>query len=92
MPQSESQIAINPQASTITNADEAASIVLNEAMQAAAESTFAVGGAIVENATGRVIHKMHNRVLKKLASTSKAFTYDPTAHGERQPCLLVLRK
>jgi len=66
------------------NADEAASIVLNQAMQAAAQGTFAVGGAIINNATGKVIHKMHNNVLKKLDATGKAFTYDPTAHGERQ--------
>ena len=79
-----SQATINPQASIITNADEAASIVLNQAMQAAAQSTFAVGGAIIENGTGRVICQMHNNVLKSLASTGKSFTYDPTAHGERQ--------
>ncbi|NER99436.1 MAG: nucleoside deaminase, partial [Symploca sp. SIO1B1] len=66
------------------NADEAASIVLNQAMQAAAQGTFAVGGAIIDNATGKVIHKMHNNVLKKLDTTGQAFTYDPTAHGERQ--------
>jgi len=82
--QSDSQTAINHQASAVSNADEAASIVLSQAMQAVAQGTFAVGGAIVENATGRVIHKMHNNVLKKLATTSKAFTYDPTAHGELQ--------
>lgn len=68
----------------IKNADEAASIVLNQALSARAQCTFAVGGAIVENATGRVIHKLHNNVLKKLSTTSEVFTYDPTAHGETQ--------
>lgn len=68
----------------ITHADQAASLVLDQAMQAAGQGTFAVGGAIVENATGRVIHTMHNNVLKPLAGTDRVFTFDPTAHGERQ--------
>lgn len=66
------------------NADEAASAVLNQAMWAAAQGTFAVGGCIFETATGRLIHAMHNNVLKPLRGTTTVFTYDPTAHGERQ--------
>ena len=34
--------------------------------------------------TGRVAQAMHNNVLKPLADSDKTFTYDPTAHGERQ--------
>lgn len=85
--------AISTDTSKVTNADEAASTVLNQAMLASAQATFAVGGAIIENATGRVIHLMHNNVLKPLRHpiinldinlSVKSFTYDPTAHGERQ--------
>ncbi len=68
----------------ISSADEAASIVLSQAMQAAAQGTFAVGGCIVDNSSGRIIHAMHNNVLKTLDTTKKVFTLDPTAHGERQ--------
>jgi cytosine deaminase len=68
----------------VSNADDAASIVLQQAMWAAEQGTFPVGGCIIENATGRVVRAMHNNVLKPLASSEKTFTYDPTAHGERQ--------
>lgn len=68
----------------IQNADEAAAAVLHQAMQAAAQGTFAVGGCLLENATGRLLHAVHNNVLKPLAGAGKAFIYDPTAHGERQ--------
>jgi tRNA(Arg) A34 adenosine deaminase TadA len=77
----------------VTTADEAASIVLSQAMQASSQGTFAVGGAIIENSTGRVIQVMHNNVIKPLTSSVMNpetnlpitnFTYDPTAHGERQ--------
>ncbi|MEG4167518.1 MULTISPECIES: nucleoside deaminase [unclassified Microcoleus] len=67
----------------VKNADEAASIVLEQAMLAADQGTFSVGGAIICNATGKVIKVMHNNVLKPLKN-GKTFTYDPTAHGERQ--------
>jgi len=68
----------------VSNADDAASIVLDQAMWAAEQGTFPVGGCIIENATGRVVQAMHNNVLKPLADSDKTFTYDPTAHGERQ--------
>lgn len=68
----------------VNDADEAASVVLSQAMNAAAQGSFAVGGCIIENATGRMIISMHNNVLKPLNGTDKAFTFDPTAHGERQ--------
>ncbi|NQY94690.1 MAG: nucleoside deaminase, partial [Campylobacteraceae bacterium] len=70
--------------SEVNSAEQAASLVLSKAMQAVEQGTFAVGGCIVENSTGRVIHAMHNNVLKPLKDASKIFTYDPTAHGERQ--------
>ncbi|ABG59508.1 nucleoside deaminase [Cytophaga hutchinsonii] len=69
---------------TIFNANEAASAVLNQALEAAAQGTFAVGGMIVDNQTGNVICAMHNNVLKPLFGSSQNFTFDPTAHGERQ--------
>jgi tRNA(Arg) A34 adenosine deaminase TadA len=68
----------------ISNANEAASAVLSQAMVAADQGTFAVGGCIVENSSGRIIQAMHNNVLKPLSTTNKVFTFDPTAHGERQ--------
>lgn len=68
----------------ISSADEAASVVLKQAMSAAAQGTFAVGGCIVENSSGKIIHEMHNNVLKPLSTTGNIFTFDPTAHGERQ--------
>lgn len=67
----------------ISNADQAASISLAMSMQAADQGTFAVGGLIVNNKTGEIIHQMHNNVVKPLPH-GKGFTWDPTAHGERQ--------
>jgi cytosine deaminase len=67
----------------VRNADEAAAAALRMAMLAAGQGTFAVGGLIVHNGTGEVIHAMHNSVLRKLPH-GKGFTWDPTAHGERQ--------
>jgi cytosine deaminase len=69
---------------TIRSADEAASVVLSQAMEAFAQGTFAVGACIIENSSGRIIKLMHNNVLKPLSTTSQVFTFDPTAHGERQ--------
>ena len=57
--------------------------VLLEAMQACNEGTFPVGGAIIDNQTGEVIYKMHNKVVQQLKN-GNYFTKDPTAHGERQ--------
>lgn len=69
----------------VTNADEVSSVVLDQAIHAAAQGTFAVGGCIVENATGRIVKTMHNNVLKPLTGTTKEpFISDPTAHGELQ--------
>ena len=79
----ETEIEIETKA-IIKKASEAASLVLSQAMKAAAQGTFAVGGCIVKNSTGEVIYAMHNNVLKSLDTTKTPFTYDPTAHGERQ--------
>jgi tRNA(Arg) A34 adenosine deaminase TadA len=78
-------IQSNPEltVSTISTADQAASLVLSLAMQAANQNTFAVGGALVRNDTGEVVQAMHNNVLKHLTD-GDVFTWDPTAHGERQ--------
>ncbi|MDC0716494.1 nucleoside deaminase [Nannocystis bainbridge] len=67
----------------ISDADRAASLVLDRAMHAASQGTFAVGGLIVDNKTGALVHRMHNNVLRPLSS-GEVFTWDPTAHGERQ--------
>lgn len=73
----------------ISNAEEAAELVLSMAQQANTQGTFGVGGAIIENATGKVIHALHNNVLVPLDAgtgplAGTAFPFDPTAHGERQ--------
>lgn len=71
------------------NAQEAAEVALSRAQAANANGTFGVGGAIVENSSGRVIVAMSNHVLGVLKTAvqitpGEAYTYDPTAHGERQ--------
>ena len=76
-------------ATYVRNAEEAASLVLAMAEEANQQSTFGVGGALIESATGRVIMTMRNRVLQPLGAglgslSNSAYTYDPTAHGERQ--------
>ncbi len=71
--------------SSVRTAGEASQIALAMARTALAQKTFAVGGVIVENSTGRVITAMHNNVIRQLPnSPASAFTWDPTAHGERQ--------
>ena len=60
--------------------------VANEAIVAALQQTFAVGGAIINNATGEVIAALHNNVLMPFpgGGTTYFLPHDPTAHGERQ--------
>lgn len=87
--QAQASAAPSAISTVLHNADEAARFVLSLAQQAANNGTFGVGGAIVDNATGRVIHAMSNRVLQRLgaglgALSNKSYTSDPTAHGERQ--------
>lgn len=72
----------------VANAQQAAEVVADQALLAAKQGTFAVGGAIIENATGRVVQAMHNNVLldpPPAAPGVELFRLsDPTAHGERQ--------
>ena len=75
--------------SFVKNADEVASLVLSMAQEADRQGTFGVGGAIIENDTGKVIMAMHNKVLQALGNdlgqlSNKIYISDPTAHGERQ--------
>ena len=75
--------------SYVKNADEAAALALSMAQEANRQGTFGVGGAIIENDTGRVIMTMHNKVLQPLGNglgqlSNKIYISDPTAHGERQ--------
>jgi cytosine deaminase len=71
------------------NAQGAAEIALSKAQAANASGTFGVGGVIVENSSGRVIFALSNHVLETLKpavqiTPGEAYTFDPTAHGERQ--------
>lgn len=64
-------------------------MALAMAEEANRQGTFGVGGLIVDNASGRVIKTMHNRVIQPLGSglgslSDQPYTSDPTAHGERQ--------
>jgi cytosine deaminase len=73
----------------VSNAEEAAAIALTMARLASSDGTYGVGGVIIENATGKVIKAMQNRVVQPLASnigtmSNRAYTNDPTAHGEVQ--------
>lgn len=71
--------------STVNSAQEAVDTVADQAILAAIQQTFAVGGAIIDNATGEVIVAMHNNVLMPfLGNTTYFLPHDPTAHGERQ--------
>ncbi|MDF0732560.1 nucleoside deaminase [Pseudomonas entomophila] len=72
---------------SIQNAQQAVELVANQAIEASLQGTFAVGGCIVENATGKVLAAMHNNVLMPYPySTAQPpfLPHDPTAHGERQ--------
>jgi len=73
----------------VKNSEEAATLVLTMAKMASDSGTFGVGGAIIENATGKVIKTMHNQVMRRLGQnlgplSGKPYTSDPTGHGERQ--------
>src|SRR3569832_801865 len=69
----------------VNNAEEAVKVAAQEAILASLQTTFAVGGAIINNQTGEVICALHNNVLKPASSGKTYFMpYDPTAHGERQ--------
>jgi tRNA(Arg) A34 adenosine deaminase TadA len=73
----------------VSNAEEAAAIALAMASLASSDGTYGVGGVIIENSTGKVIKAMQNRVVQPLGSnigamSNRAYTNDPTAHGEVQ--------
>ncbi|WPC06476.1 nucleoside deaminase [Pseudomonas benzenivorans] len=71
--------------STLNSAQGAVDTVANQAIYAALQQTFAVGGAIIDNGTGEVIVAMHNNVLMPFGNGTPYFLpHDPTAHGERQ--------
>ena len=72
---------------TVTNAQEAVGVAASESVNAAYQKTFAVGGAIIDNATKKIIAAMHNNVLMPYppaSGTTRFLPHDPTAHGERQ--------
>ncbi|MEN5036437.1 nucleoside deaminase [Pseudomonas sp. TWI929] len=69
------------------NAQQAVALAASQALLASQQATFAVGGCIIENATGKVLIALHNRVLEAVpgSQAQPAFRLrDPTAHGERQ--------
>lgn len=73
----------------ITSAEAAGRVVLDQARQSLAEGTFAVGGVLLENRTGQILHQWRNTVFQLLphgqfAFSSDHFLLDPTNHGERQ--------
>jgi cytosine deaminase len=77
-------LAIRPKLS----AENAALRALDMAKLAAQAGTFGVGGVLIDNASGRVVHALSNQVMGSLTSDesrggqNQAYTQDPTAHGE----------
>lgn len=67
------------------NADDAVRAAALQAISASQNATFAVGGVMIDNATGEVVQAMHNNVLMPFPGSGGPFLlHDPTAHGERQ--------
>jgi cytosine deaminase len=91
-PQTTSFATLSAAPTRLRSAEEAAAEVLRQAQIAAREGqSYGVGGAIVENATGRIIHAYGNRVNGELRQPSQDnstenwfFPSDPTNHGETQ--------
>ncbi len=85
-----SRTATTPQDGDIVRSAEAAGVVvLAQAKQALAEGSFGVGGAIIDNRTGVIVHQWHNTVIQPLPNgqsglSGTSFLFDPTNHGERQ--------
>jgi len=77
---------------TVKNLSDVAKATIEVASQAAMAGTFGVGGILIDNATGEIIHQMPNRVIERLRYTNsdgdqvegESFPLDPTNHGERQ--------
>jgi len=68
----------------IATADQAVRIAAGKSIEASLQNTFAVGGALVENRSGKVICALHNNVLEPFENRKLFLLHDPTAHGERQ--------
>lgn len=67
----------------VTNAESLAMLALWTAQRGADGGSYGIGAALVDNATGRVLQTMPNRVFRTLAGGG-TFVQDRTAHGERQ--------
>jgi tRNA(Arg) A34 adenosine deaminase TadA len=65
-------------------AEEAVRIAAGKAIEATLQSTFAVGGILLDNRRGTVICALHNNVLEMFEGRKLFLLHDPTAHGERQ--------
>ena len=73
----------------VTSAEEAAALVEWQARQAADAGSYGIAGALIRNDTGEVLMHLPNKVVQRIdqgaqATAGATFTYDPTAHGERQ--------
>lgn len=79
-------------ASHVNNINDVAQATIKVASIAASAGTFGVGGILIDNSTGEIIHSMRNEVIQKLQYTDikgnilegASFPLDPTNHGERQ--------
>ncbi len=69
---------------TAANAEEAVRIAAGKSIEASLQKTFAVGGILLENRTGKVFCALHNNVLEDYEGSRAFLLHDPTAHGERQ--------
>jgi cytosine deaminase len=67
----------------VVSVDDAAARVLKKAKEALDQGTFAVGGILFRNDTGKIVKELHNNVYVQLKNHTP-FLNDPTAHGERQ--------
>ena len=76
----------------VKNISDVANETIKAASIAASAGTFGVGGILIDNSTGEIIHSMPNAVVQKLQYTNingdklegASFPLDPTNHGERQ--------
>jgi len=73
----------------VMSAEEAAALVEWQARQAADAGSYGIAGALIRNDTGEVLMHLPNKVVQRIdqgaqATAGATFTYDPTAHGERQ--------
>ncbi len=66
------------------NAEQAVQIAAAKSIEASLQNTFAVGGVLVDNRSGKVFCALHNNVLEAFENSKRFLLHDPTAHGERQ--------